>query len=106
MHARVARIWRTRIDASRAAEYDDFAGTRSLPMFKRHDGFSGVLFAGDGDHRVVITLWRDRDAAAALERSPDYRATVRAIEATGFLRPPQQVEILDVQVGWIDPLKR
>jgi heme-degrading monooxygenase HmoA len=100
----VARIWRTGLDRSRADEYDDFARTRSLPMFERHDGFRGVLFATAGDERVVITLWRDRAAAAALEHSRDYRATVRAIEATGFLRPPQRVELLDVQRARVDAL--
>jgi heme-degrading monooxygenase HmoA len=75
-------------------------------MFERHDGFCGVLFATAGDERVVITLWRDREAAAALEHSSDYRATVRAIEATGFLRPPQRVELLDVQGARVDYLDR
>jgi heme-degrading monooxygenase HmoA len=102
----VARIWRTGLDRSRAGEYNEFARTRSLPMFERQDGFHGVLFATAGDERVVITLWRDRVAAAALERSSDYRATVRAIEAAGFLRPPQRIELLDVQGARVDALDR
>jgi heme-degrading monooxygenase HmoA len=101
----VARIWRTGLDRSRAGEYDAFARTRSLPMFERQDGFHGVLFATAGDERVVITLWRDR-AAAALEQSSDYRATVRAIEAAGFLRPPQRIELLDVQGARVDAVDR
>lgn len=105
MDAVVARIWRTGLDGPRSAEYDEFARTRSLPMFRRHEGFRGVLFATSGHERVVITLWRDREAAAALERSSDYRATVRAIEATGFLRPPQRVELLDVQAARVDALE-
>ena len=75
-------------------------------MFERHDGFHGVLFATAGDERVVITLWRDRAASAALEYSSDYQATVRAIEAAGFLRPPQRVELLDVQGVRVDALDR
>lgn len=102
----VARIWGTCLDSTRAAEYEEFARNRSLPMFERHDGFRGVLFATAGDDRVVITLWRDFEAAAALEHSSDYRATVRAIEATGFLRPPQRVELLDVQGARVDRLDR
>jgi heme-degrading monooxygenase HmoA len=100
----VARIWRTGLDGPRAGEYEEFARARSLPMFQRHDGFRGVLFATSGDERVVITLWRDREAAAALERSSDYRATVEAIEAMGFLRPPQRVEVLDVHDAWLGAL--
>jgi|APPan5920702752_1055751.scaffolds.fasta_scaffold82812_1 heme-degrading monooxygenase HmoA len=94
--AMVVRVWRTGLDTARAGEYENFARVRSLPMFQRHNGFCGVLFAAAGADRVVITLWRDRAAAAALERSDDYRATVAALEATGFLRPPQTVELLDV----------
>jgi heme-degrading monooxygenase HmoA len=75
-------------------------------MFERHDGFLGVLFATADDERVVITLWRDREAAAALEHSTDYQATVRAIQEAGFLRPPQRVELLDVHRARVDGLDR
>jgi heme-degrading monooxygenase HmoA len=75
-------------------------------MFERHDGFLGVLFATGDDERVVITLWRDREAAAALEHSTDYQATVRAIQEAGFLRPPQRVELLDVHRARVDGLDR
>jgi heme-degrading monooxygenase HmoA len=106
MEIRAARIWRTGIDPSRAGEYETFARGRSLPMFSAHDGFCGVLFAADSDKRIVITLWTSRTAAEALERSPAYRDTVEAIEAAGFLRPPQQVELLDVRDGWLDVTAR
>jgi heme-degrading monooxygenase HmoA len=100
----VARIWRTRLDESRAPEYEDFARNISLPMFRRHNGFLGVLFATGAGERVVITLWSDRAAVAALDASADYQATVRAIGARGFLRPPQRVELLDVHSSWTEPL--
>jgi hypothetical protein len=93
----VARIWKTGLDVTRTSDYEDFARTHSLPMFQRHDGFRGVIFAAADADRVVITLWRDRRAAAALEMSSDYQATVAAILDAGFLRPPQSVELLDVQ---------
>jgi heme-degrading monooxygenase HmoA len=96
MEPQVMRIWRTGLDESRSTEYEDFARSISLPMFRRQHGFLGVLFAGTGAERVVITLWTSRAAIAALDTSADYQATVRAIEATGFLRPPQRVEVLDI----------
>jgi heme-degrading monooxygenase HmoA len=102
MQIRVARVWRTGVDASRADEYEAFARERSLPMFKAHDGLCGVLFAADSDRRAVITLWTSRAAAQALNDSPQYRETVKAIEAAGFLRPPQHVELVDVPLGWLD----
>jgi hypothetical protein len=104
MEPLVVRIWRTRLDESRSPEYEDFAHSVSLPMFQRQKGFLGVLFAGTGAERTVITLWSDRAAAATLNTSADYQATVQAIEATGFLQQPQQVELLDVHGSWIYPL--
>ena len=75
-------------------------------MFERHDGFRGVLFATSGEARVVITFWRDYEAAAALERSSDYLTTVAAIQAAGFLGPPQHVELLEINSSHVEGLKR
>jgi heme-degrading monooxygenase HmoA len=55
--------WGSERDALARRLADEFAHTRSLPMFERHDGIRGVRFATAGDERVVITLWRDRDLA-------------------------------------------
>jgi heme-degrading monooxygenase HmoA len=76
--------------------------TVSLPMFRRHDGFAGVLLARSRGERVVITRWEDQPAADALGGPDDYQATVKAIEATGFLRPPQRTELLEA--SWAGPL--
>lgn len=104
MRPLVVRIWRSGLDESRAPEYEDFALRTSLPMFRRHVGFLGVLFAGTGGERTVITLWSDKAAVTALDASADYQSTVRAIEATGFLRPPLRVELLPVHSSWTEPL--
>lgn len=103
MESQVVRIWTTELVESRAPEYQAFARNVSLPMFRRHNGFLGVVFAGTGTKRMVITLWSSPAAAAALDVSADYQATVRAIEATGFLRPPQRLVVLDVHGSSIEP---
>ena len=103
MESRVVRIWSTGIDESRSPEYNDFTVSTSLPMFRRHSGFLGVLFAGAASERAVITIWSDQAAVAALEASADYKDTVRMLEATGFLRPPQRVERLAVHGSWAEP---
>jgi heme-degrading monooxygenase HmoA len=99
----IARIWRTGLDESRAAEYEAFAAERSLPMFRRHDGFRGVFFVRTGTGRASITLWRDLEAAEALAESSDYLETVAAIKGAGFLEAPQSVEVLPVDEMWIAP---
>jgi hypothetical protein len=95
----IARIWTTGLDESRAEEYQRFADTRSRPMFRRHEGFLGVLFCSAPGRRTVITLWTDERAAATLGDSPDYQDTVAALTALAVLRPPQQVEVLQVDGG-------
>ncbi|WP_020392316.1 hypothetical protein [Kribbella catacumbae] len=96
----VARIWRTGLDESRAAEYEAFAAERSLPMFKRQDGCRGVLFARTESGRAVITFWRDLEAVEALAEASEYLETVAAINAAGFLEAPQSVEVLPVDDAW------
>lgn len=88
----IMRIWRTQVDVTRATEYERFAAKQSLPMFRAHQGFSGLLFGRHGADCIVITLWEDDAAANALEDSPRYRDTVARISATGFLIGQSQIE--------------
>ncbi len=89
----ILRIWTTGVDESRADEYERFAATRSLPMFAARPGFIDVTLARSPGRRMVLTRWRDEASADALATSPSYRETVAAIEAAGFLHPPQSVEL-------------
>src|SRR5437764_13344844 len=98
----VARVWRTKVDQRRADEDRRFAEDQSLPMFRAHEGFIGVVFGEAGDERVVITLWTAPEAVAALDSSPLYRETVERIEATGFIVGPSTIEVFEVGGGVID----
>lgn len=95
----VLRVWRTRIDETRADEYERFASDRSLPMFRRQEGFLGVLFARARDECVVVTVWQDEDAVARLAASPAYQETVAAISASGLLVGDASVELYHVHGG-------
>ncbi|TDD21125.1 hypothetical protein E1218_21435 [Kribbella turkmenica] len=92
----IMRIWRTGVDETRAAEYERFAREQSLPMFRAHEGFVGLLFGREGSRCVVTTLWADHAAADALERSARYQDSVRRIAAAGFLTGESSVERYDV----------
>ena len=87
----IVRIWTSRFDEARHGELEDFANRVSLPMFHRHDGCLGVLFARDGDEWITMTLWRDQADVGRLNASEDYKRTVEKILAAGFLREPQTV---------------
>jgi heme-degrading monooxygenase HmoA len=96
--AQVVRTWRTEIDPSHADEYDDFARTKSLRMFRAQPGFRAVLFSSYGVVRLVVTFWQDRESVEALQSSPTYAATVNEIEGSGFLRGNQTVEAFDIDI--------
>jgi heme-degrading monooxygenase HmoA len=92
----IMRIWRTGVDETRTAEYERFALEESLPMFRAHRGFLGLLFGRNGGDCIVTTLWEDHAAADALDGSARYRDTVARISATGFLVGESTVERFDV----------
>jgi heme-degrading monooxygenase HmoA len=95
----ILRIWSTRIDPTRIHDYERFALDISLPMFKAHSGFLGVLFARNGSTCKVITLWEGLESVAEFESSKLYRATVDRIIAAGFLRGAQSVDVYHTQGG-------
>ena len=99
------RIWRTGVVSGRFEEYERFAREISLPMFRSQAGYRGVMMAGDGPERIVITLWEDDDAIAALDSSRSYRDTVSRIVATGFLTGAQSVEVYDTHLSDLDAIR-
>ncbi|WP_036358131.1 hypothetical protein [Microvirga sp. BSC39] len=99
------RIWRTQVVPDRFGDYERFARETSLPMFRSQTGYRGVMMAGDGADRVVITLWENDDAIAALDASPTYRETVSKIIATGFLTGDQSVEVYDTHLSDLDAIR-
>lgn len=94
----IARLWRTSIEGDRLDEYEEFARDVSLPMFREQDGFEGVIMSRSGNSCRVLTLWRDLAAVEQLEHSERCAATVKAIEAQGFLSGHQTVEISEVHL--------
>jgi hypothetical protein len=49
----------------------------------------------------VLSLWADRASIEALDTSALYRETVARFQATGVLREPQTVELLEVTGGTV-----
>ena len=98
----IVRTWLTRIDESRAAEYEAFVRQRSVPMFRSMPGFEGVMFGARHGARMVITLWDDLGAIEALENSESYQNTVAAIAATGFLEGNSSVDVFELEGATLD----
>lgn len=99
----IIRLWVTGLVPSRVKEYDEFANSRSLRMFKSLEDCLGVIFLRSGERGYVVSFWRDLASIDALKTSELYKATVADISATGFLCDPQTVEILDATGGFVSP---
>lgn len=97
----IARLWVTGLDPDKAAEYDAFANSRSLLMFRSLDGCLGVIFVRSGDRGYVLSLWRDAASVEALEHSELYRSTVNDIKGAGFLEEPQTTELVSLTGGFL-----
>ena len=100
----IARLWRTQVNLTRLAEYEQFAQEQSLPMFRQQRGFLGVFFLGEHQAILVLSLWEDRTAVEALATSATYQATVRQLQATGLLLGQSHVELFEISGGILLPM--
>src|SRR5579884_906547 len=72
-------------------------------MFRKQQGFLGVLFLGMQKDRAVLTIWRDLPAVEALAHSPTYQETSAQLDATGLLVGQTSMEVFEVQERFLDP---
>ena len=89
----IARTWHARLAAGREADYDRFAESQSLPMFRRLPGCLGVFFLGKGTERRVLSLWTDAAAIEALAGNTDYLAVSGSLSDSGILAAVGPVEV-------------
>lgn len=101
----IGRLWKTGLKAGRGEAYESFALNVSLPMFRMQDGFLGCVMSRDDTEGRVLTLWRDRNAVAALDQSPTYLDTVAKILAADVLTEPQETSVGHVHLCEVERLK-
>jgi heme-degrading monooxygenase HmoA len=102
--AMILRVWRAKIDSARLEEYRRFERERCLPMLRKQPGFLEVLFLRQAENRgASVTIWEDKGAVEALESSPSYRGTIRALAECGLLAGEQSVETFEVAGGDLRP---
>lgn len=97
------RLWRTKFDPGRLDELNEFASSRSTPMFDSFAGCMGHMFCHSGDSYLTISMWIGRHAIEQAEASDVYRKTTEALLATGIVGGEQTVEVLDIDalnLGW------
>lgn len=95
--------WSAPTTRARLASTAGSPSSRSSPMFRAQTVSSGSLFTEGRALVAVLSIWRDRTCAEALENSPFYRATVEAISSGGFLTGDRDVGILQPDGGHLLP---
>lgn len=98
----LVRQWTVRVAPGRLGKLDEFARTRSLPMFQSFPGCLGVLFVGDQEQYTVITFWQGADSVRAAEASALYKSTVQALGETALLGGEPKLWIQEMRDGHVD----
>jgi quinol monooxygenase YgiN len=97
----ITRIWTTEVSPAHLEDYEAFAQTISLPMFRQQPGCEGVLMFRDGGSCHVLTLWRSQSDIDALATSQSYNETVQRILSAGFLVGDQTTRTYEAHLMWI-----
>lgn len=98
----IVRTWQTMIDPDRVDDFESFANTHSLPMFRQQPGCLGVFLSRAGADSTTFSFWEDREVIDRLVSSPSYQDTVRRIQKAGLLRGEQIVTIFPIFGGYLD----
>lgn len=99
----IVRMWTASVAEDRITDYERFAATESLAMFKSQRGNLGVFFTRRESTCTVVSLWDSDAAIEALTASPTYERTVRRIMATGFIVGVATTTTWECHGGWISP---
>ena len=94
----IVRIWSTGLIEEMKDGYLNFAKNNSLPMFRQQEGILGVNVLVKEDKSLVLTYWNNMEDIIKMENNALYKHTVAAIQISGFLKAPQDVEIFDAPI--------
>ena len=98
----IGRLWTTRVDKTRIAEYEENENSRSTPMFRQQPGCLGVLFLRSDDNCFALTLWKDRESVERLKTSDSYLEASEFYSNSGMLLGEPSLQIFEVKVGFLD----
>lgn len=97
----IIRLWSTKLVPELVSDYDAFASSTSLEMFRSLDGCLGVVFLRSKERGFVFSFWRDSRSVDALRSSAPYDETVRRIAAAGLLAGEQTVDVVKLTGGFM-----
>ena len=99
----IIRLWTTRVDPSRMAEYEENERNRSTPMFREQPGCLGALFLRSGETCAALTFWKDMDSVKRLATSRSYSEASAFYSSSGMLLGAPSLEVFEVSGGFLQP---
>ena len=97
----IIRLWTTRVDQSRIAEYEENERNRSTPMFRQQPGCLGALFLRSGETCFALTFWKDLDSVKRLETSKSYLEASGFYSKSGMLLGDPSLDVFEVKGGFL-----
>ena len=98
----IIRLWTTRVDQNRIAEYEENEQNRSTPMFRQQPGCLGALFLRSGETCFALTLWKDLDSVKQLKTSQSYLEASAFYSNSGMLLGEPSVDVFEVKGGFLN----
>lgn len=98
----IIRLWTTRVDPSRIAEYEENERNRSTPMFRQQPGCLGALFLRSGETCFALTFWKDPDSVKRLETSKSYLEASAFYSKSGLLLGEPSLDVFEVKGGFLN----
>jgi|HubBroStandDraft_5_1064220.scaffolds.fasta_scaffold360309_1 hypothetical protein len=98
----IVRLWTTRVDKTRIAEYEENERKRSTPMFRIQTGCLGTLFLRSGDNCFALSFWKDLESVERLKTSQSYLEASAFYSSSGMLLGEPSLQVFEVKGGFLD----
>lgn len=97
----IVRLWTSRVDEARIAEYEQNERNRSTPMFRQQPGCLGVLFLRSCGNCFALSFWKDLESVEELKTSQSYLDASAFYSNSGMLLGEPSLEVFEVKGGFL-----
>lgn len=98
----IVRLWTTRVEKDRIAEYEENERGRSAPMFRKQPGCLGVMFLRSGENFLALSFWKNPESVERLKTSTPYLEACAFYAKSGMLVGDPSLEVFEVSGGFLD----
>jgi heme-degrading monooxygenase HmoA len=98
----IVRLWTTRVEQDRIAEYEENEHSRSLPMFRQQPGCLGVMFLRSSENCFALSFWKDLESVEKLKTSTSYLEASEFYANSGMLIGDPSLKVFEVSGGFLD----